>query len=135
MKSQAGWRSVGAHGLAAALIACGIRSRRDAGAALVRTEVTEMTGCYDDTNGPCVRVTLEFSNHTAQPITVDGYRIAWPNVPYASGFPEVGKSVPDVRFRLEPGAVESRSVRVPYLGIDLRPLKKEDARIEILDWH
>jgi hypothetical protein len=83
-----------------------------------------MTGCYDDENGPCVKVTIQFANHTSQPITVDGYRITWPGLPIAPGLPDVGKNAPEVHFRLEPGAVQSRSIRVQYLAPDMNALHK-----------
>jgi hypothetical protein len=118
-----------------ATIACGRHGGRDAGAAGIRAEVTDVTGCYDDFNGPCVRVTIQFSSSMTQPVTVDGYRITWPDVPVAPGLAAVGKSVPDVSFHLDPGGMQSRSVRLPYLGPDMTPLKKENARVEILDWH
>jgi hypothetical protein len=132
---RASWRTVAQSALVAATIACGHHGPRDAAATWIGAEVTDVTGCYDDSIGPCVRVTILFSNGTPQPVTVDGYRITWPGVPVAPGMAEVGKSVPDVRFRLAPGAVESRSVRLAYLGPDMTPLRRQDARIEILAWH
>jgi hypothetical protein len=120
--------------LVAAALACGHR-RSDAAGSCVGTEVTGLTGCYDDWNGPCFVATVRFSNPTSRPITVEGYRIAWPEVTLPPGTPVVGKSVPDVRFRLDPGAVESRSIRVGYGGVEPTLLKKETARVDILDWH
>jgi|HubBroStandDraft_2_1064218.scaffolds.fasta_scaffold571154_1 hypothetical protein len=128
------WRSALSSAIVAAAVACGHRGVRGAAGAGVGTEVTDLTGCYDDSNGPCVVVTVRFSNPTSQAVTVEGYRVAWPDVTVSPGAPGVGKSAPDVHFRLDPGAVESRTLRVGYGGVDRALLKKENARVDILDW-
>jgi hypothetical protein len=94
-----------------------------------------MTTGYDDWNGPYLRVTVRFSNDSARQVTVNRYRVTWPDiVRSAPDVPVVGTEVTDVHFRIEPGAVESRTARIPYGGFDPSLLAKEGARVEVLDW-